>query len=172
MKSFALFTDFSLNPQLKLGLGGYLLVPTEYLKILHQTSSGVQSPHGYDSGGLQRLHRQSLKYRRYCGHSKISERNSIVQIGECADLYGFPVRCRAFGKKSRPEGQRFYCQAQGDRLKNFAMACAKYPLAVVYYLPIISWSIDVENPAAVDENLRAWHCAEETDGRAQRTKIA
>jgi len=25
--------------------------------------------------------------------------------------------------------------------KSFAMACAKHPLAVVYYLTIISWSI-------------------------------
>jgi len=34
MNSFALFTDVSLNPELKLGVGGYLVVPTSFLEIL------------------------------------------------------------------------------------------------------------------------------------------
>jgi ribonuclease HI len=34
MNSFALFTDVSLNPQSKLGIGAYLVVPTEFLEIL------------------------------------------------------------------------------------------------------------------------------------------
>ena len=33
MSSFALFTDVSLNPQLKSGVGGYLLVPVSFLEI-------------------------------------------------------------------------------------------------------------------------------------------
>jgi ribonuclease HI len=33
MNSFALFTDVSLNPQRKIGIGGYLLVPLAYLEI-------------------------------------------------------------------------------------------------------------------------------------------
>ncbi len=33
MNSFALFTDVSLNPQLKIGIGGYLLVPVSFLGI-------------------------------------------------------------------------------------------------------------------------------------------
>jgi len=32
MNSFALFTDVSVNPQLKLGVGGYLLVPVQFLE--------------------------------------------------------------------------------------------------------------------------------------------
>ncbi len=32
MDSFALFTDVSLNPRQKLGIGGYLLVPAQYLE--------------------------------------------------------------------------------------------------------------------------------------------
>jgi ribonuclease HI len=32
MNSFALFTDVSLNPQRKIGIGGYLLVPTQFLE--------------------------------------------------------------------------------------------------------------------------------------------
>ena len=32
MNSFALFTDVSLNPQRKLGVGGYLLVPVSFLE--------------------------------------------------------------------------------------------------------------------------------------------
>jgi ribonuclease HI len=33
MNSFALFTDVSLNPQRKLGVGGYLLVPVPFLEL-------------------------------------------------------------------------------------------------------------------------------------------
>jgi ribonuclease HI len=33
MNSFALFTDVSLNPKLKLGMGAYLLVPTLFLEV-------------------------------------------------------------------------------------------------------------------------------------------
>ena len=33
MSSFALFTDVSVNPQRKLGIGGYLLVPITFLEI-------------------------------------------------------------------------------------------------------------------------------------------
>jgi len=33
MNSFALFTDVSLNPQRKIGVGGYLLVPMPFLEI-------------------------------------------------------------------------------------------------------------------------------------------
>jgi ribonuclease HI len=33
MNGYALFTDVSLNPQRKLGIGAYLLVPTEFLDI-------------------------------------------------------------------------------------------------------------------------------------------
>jgi ribonuclease HI len=33
MNSFALFTDVSVNLQLKLGIGGYLLVPLQYLEV-------------------------------------------------------------------------------------------------------------------------------------------
>jgi ribonuclease HI len=33
MNSFALFTDVSVNPQQKIGVGGYLLVPVSYLEV-------------------------------------------------------------------------------------------------------------------------------------------
>ena len=33
MNSFALFTDVSMNPQRKIGVGGYLLVPLPFLEI-------------------------------------------------------------------------------------------------------------------------------------------
>jgi len=33
MNSFALFTDVSVNPLQKLGIGGYLLVPLQYLEV-------------------------------------------------------------------------------------------------------------------------------------------
>jgi len=33
MNHFALFTDVSVNPQLKLGIGGYLLLPLQYLEV-------------------------------------------------------------------------------------------------------------------------------------------
>ena len=36
MNSFALFTDVSLNPGLKLGVGAYLLVPTSFLEVSPQ----------------------------------------------------------------------------------------------------------------------------------------
>ena len=43
MNSFALFTDVSVNPQHKLGIGGYLLVPVEFLK---------SEPHDIEQGEL------------------------------------------------------------------------------------------------------------------------
>jgi ribonuclease HI len=33
MNSFALFTDVSVNPQRKLGIGGYLLIPVSFLEV-------------------------------------------------------------------------------------------------------------------------------------------
>lgn len=43
MSSFALFTDVSLNPQRKLGIGGYLLVPASFLET---------GPHVIESGDV------------------------------------------------------------------------------------------------------------------------
>ncbi len=37
MNSFALFTDVSLNPKLKFGLGAYLIVPTSFIEIQPDT---------------------------------------------------------------------------------------------------------------------------------------
>ena len=42
MNSFALFTDVSVNPQRKLGVGGYLFVPMPFLEI---------EPHDRSSSG-------------------------------------------------------------------------------------------------------------------------
>jgi ribonuclease HI len=43
MNSFALFTDVSLNPQRKLGVGGYLLVPVPFLEV---------EPHDIEQGDV------------------------------------------------------------------------------------------------------------------------
>jgi ribonuclease HI len=48
MNSIALFTDVSVNPQRKLGVGGYLLVPVSFLE---------HEPHDIEQGALSaRLH--------------------------------------------------------------------------------------------------------------------
>jgi ribonuclease HI len=52
MNSFALFTDVSLNPQRKLGVGGYLLVPVPFLEI---------EPHDIEQGEVS----ARLKTKRF-----------------------------------------------------------------------------------------------------------
>lgn len=52
MNSFALFTDVSVNPQRKLGVGGYLLVPVPFLEI---------EPHDIEQGEVS----ARLKIKRF-----------------------------------------------------------------------------------------------------------
>ncbi|HEX2768288.1 MAG TPA: hypothetical protein VHN12_03325, partial [Geobacteraceae bacterium] len=52
MNSFALFTDVSLNPQRKIGVGGYLLVPVPFLEI---------KPHDIEQGEVS----ARLKIKRF-----------------------------------------------------------------------------------------------------------
>lgn len=52
MNSFALFTDVSLNPHLKRGVGGYLLVPASFLEV---------SPHSIERSEVAEL----LAIRRF-----------------------------------------------------------------------------------------------------------
>ena len=52
MNSFALFTDVSLNPQRKLGVGAYLLVPAPFLE---------SEPHAIEQGAVS----ARLKIRRF-----------------------------------------------------------------------------------------------------------
>jgi ribonuclease HI len=52
MNSFALFTDVSVNPQRKLGIGGYLLVPVSFLET---------EPHAIESGDVS----ARLEIRRF-----------------------------------------------------------------------------------------------------------
>ncbi|OHB29458.1 MAG: hypothetical protein A2X79_02775 [Desulfuromonadaceae bacterium GWB2_53_15] len=52
MNNFALFTDVSLNPQRKLGIGGYLLVPVSFLE---------SEPHDIEQGEVS----ARLKTRRF-----------------------------------------------------------------------------------------------------------
>lgn len=56
MNSIALFTDVSLNPELKLGVGVYLVVPTSFLKV---------SPHSIEISELA----ERLVVRRFEGTS-------------------------------------------------------------------------------------------------------
>jgi ribonuclease HI len=56
MNSIALFTDVSLNPKLKLGVGAYLVVPTSFLKV---------SPHSLEISELA----ERLVVRRFEGTS-------------------------------------------------------------------------------------------------------
>ena len=52
MNSFALFTDVSVNPQRKIGVGGYLLVPVPFLAV---------APHAIEQGELSAL----IKIKRF-----------------------------------------------------------------------------------------------------------
>lgn len=52
MNSFALFTDVSLNPQRRIGVGGYLLVPVPFLEI---------KPHDIEQGEVS----ARLKIKRF-----------------------------------------------------------------------------------------------------------
>jgi ribonuclease HI len=52
MNSFALFTDVSVNPQRKLGVGGYLLVPVSFLE---------NEPHDIEQGAVS----ARLKVKRF-----------------------------------------------------------------------------------------------------------
>jgi ribonuclease HI len=63
MNSFALFTDVSLNPQRKLGIGAYLLVSTAFLEIM---------PHDIERGEIS----ARLRFKRF---SKTSSTKLEVQ---------------------------------------------------------------------------------------------
>lgn len=52
MNNLALFTDVSLNPQLRVGVGGYLLVPVSYLE---------NDPDGIEQGDISKR----LKFRSF-----------------------------------------------------------------------------------------------------------
>jgi ribonuclease HI len=52
MNSFALFTDVSVNPQRKLGMGGYLLVPVAFLE---------NEPHDIERGDVS----AQIKIKRF-----------------------------------------------------------------------------------------------------------
>jgi ribonuclease HI len=66
MKSFALFTDVSLNPKLKLGVGAYLLVPSLFLEV---------SPHSIERPEVTKR----LVFRRFeCTSSTTLEVQTVL----------------------------------------------------------------------------------------------
>jgi ribonuclease HI len=66
MNSFALFTDVSLNPKLKLGVGAYLLVPALFLEV---------SPHSIERTDVT----EQLVFRRFeCTSSTTLEVQTVL----------------------------------------------------------------------------------------------
>ena len=119
MKSFALFTDVSLNPQLKLGIGGYLLVPTEYLKIL---------PHDIEWGAISAW----LRFRRFTETSstKLEVQTVLWALKNfrkefnCSDLGSVRIytdsQCVAelLGRRAGLNANDFIARRTGRPLKN------------------------------------------------------
>jgi ribonuclease HI len=116
MINFALFTDVSLNPQRKLGIGAYLLVPTPFLEIM---------PNDIERGEIS----ARLRLRRFTETSSTKLEVQTVlwalknfrEEFNCSDLGRVRVytdsQCVAGLLRRRPDWRPtiFLPDAQGDR---------------------------------------------------------
>ncbi len=127
MNSFALFTDVSLNPQRKLGIGAYLLVPTSFLEIV---------PHGIERGEIS----ARLRLRRFTETSSTKlELQTVLwalknfrEEFNCSDLGSVRVytdsQCVAglLGRRAGLEANDFLAGRSGQPLTNAPLYRAFY----------------------------------------------
>jgi ribonuclease HI len=122
MNSFALFTDVSLNPKLKLGVGAYLVVPASFLKV---------SPHNIEKYEVA----EQLVVRRFEGTSStklevqtvlwaLKDYRNEIKVSGLRKLYVYSdSQCIAGLLRRRPglEVNGYLCKRTNRLLKNTAL---------------------------------------------------
>ena len=85
MNSFALFTDVSLNPSLKLGVGCYLLVPASFLEVPPQNIERTKAA-------------QRLKLRRFeaVSSAELEVRTALWAFEDCCIKASGPMKLRLY----------------------------------------------------------------------------
>ncbi len=127
MNRFALFTDVSLNPQARLGIGGYLFVPVSFLEA---------EPHDIQHGEVS----ARLKIRRFTETSSTTLEVQTVlwaledlqdelagPVGENLRIY-IDSQCVAglLGRRARLVDSDFIARRSGQPLTNAALYSAFY----------------------------------------------
>ena len=122
MNSNAIFTDVSLNPKLKLGVGAYLIVPTSFLKV---------SPHSIEISELA----ERLVVKRFEGTSSttlevrtvlwaIEDYRNELKVSGLRQLHVYSdSQCVAGLLRRRPalEVKGFHCKRTNRLLKNASL---------------------------------------------------
>jgi len=123
MNGFALFTDVSLNPPRKLGVGAYLLVPAEFLEI---------PPHDIEWGELS----ARVRLRRFTETSstKLEVQTVLWALGNFRDEFSCsdPLSVRIYtdsqcvvgllGRRAGLEANDFLARRTGQRLQNATLS--------------------------------------------------
>ncbi len=122
MSNIALFTDVSLNPKLKLGVGAYLVVPASFLKVL---------PHSIEISELAK----QLVVRRFEGTSSttlevqtvlwaLEDYRNALKVPGLRKLHVYSdSQCIAGLLRRRPklEVNGFHCKKTNRLLKNASL---------------------------------------------------
>ena len=122
MNNIALFTDVSLNPKLKLGVGAYLVVPASFLEV---------SPHSIEISELAK----QLVVRRFEGTSSttlevqtvlwaLEDYRNALKVPELRKLHVYSdSQCIAGLLRRRPklEVNGFHCKKTNRLLKNASL---------------------------------------------------
>jgi ribonuclease HI len=127
MNTFALFTDVSLNPQRRLGIGAYLLIPTPFLDI---------EPHDIERGEIS----AQLRFKRFADTSstKLEVQTVLWALENCRTEFdgAAPESLRIYtdsqcvaglpGRRAALEGNAFLARRSGRPLTNALLYRAFY----------------------------------------------
>ena len=122
MNSFALFTDVSLDPQLKIGLGAYVVVPASFLNV---SSDSIEKSHvaellriqRFDDTSSTKLEVQTVLWalENFRKEFKISGAVRLHVYCDSQCVAGLPAR------RAELEFNNFQSKGRNRRLKNAAL---------------------------------------------------
>ena len=99
MNRYALFTDVSLNPKLKLGFGAYLVIPSSFLEIPPERIIRSEFVEQIRLRRFEVTSSTKLEVQTLCGLLKISKKNYQVQGSNTGCIFRFSVCDRTPAKK-------------------------------------------------------------------------
>ncbi|MBW2194398.1 MAG: ribonuclease H [Deltaproteobacteria bacterium] len=126
MNNYSLFTDVSLNPGLKVGVGGYLIVPESFVKtpsnlIKISELDEILVLRRFEDTSSTKLEVQTVLWalEEYCNGSTISESGKLHIYSDSQCVEGL------LSRRARLESSGFHCRG-GNRLLKNASLYGKY----------------------------------------------
>ncbi|MGR3177172.1 MAG: GIY-YIG nuclease family protein [Candidatus Anammoxibacter sp.] len=129
MNNYSLFTDASLNPGLKIGVGGYLIVPESFIKtpsnqIKKSELDEILVVKRFEDTSSTKLEVQTVLWalEEYCIESTISGQGKLRVYSDSQCVAGLLAR------RARLESSGFHCKGGNQLLRNASLYGKYYEL--------------------------------------------